>query len=153
MNRSKRPTSSMLVFRFMSEAEFRLFNQGLVIEGRRQDPARLTDVSGKPAVCFMPADGPLADAREDARFAYSYLSGVVSDDVCAIFKTDSEGTRGQGRYADPHGSFFDTIWVDELYFASYSRETHRLVAHCETLLSGSDERWDWRGAARLEPPE
>lgn len=62
-------------------------------------------------------------------YAYEFMTGVATMDVVAVFETDIQLNKSHGRYANPYGSFFDTIWMDEYCIEEYSKETFRLIKY------------------------
>lgn len=85
----------MILHRFMSEHEFDQFRQGELLENdtdHRKDGAD-TDSVG---FCFFP---------EEPDDAIRWLSGIVTDDVCATFDVpDHLVTKSRGTYCDPDKS-------------------------------------------------
>lgn len=131
--------AQIIAFRYMSAAEFRHYQTGATLHGRAQSGC-FTDARGRLVVCFMPVIG---DALGAARAAYEYLLGVVSNEMCAIFRiSDPSYQEGSGRYADPYGAFLDTMWVREIYLDAYPRETAALIAHCR-VPEDTDDAWEW----------
>ena len=119
----------MRVFRFMSNEEFEKYISGEklinTIDHRK-------NYSNSIGFCFF----EYLDWTDNSSFhgispeyAYEFLSGVATMDVVAVFETDQELTKSHGRYADPYGSFFDTIWMDEYCTEEYSKETFRLIKY------------------------
>lgn len=141
---SETETAELITFRFMSHNEFRLYQAGALIEGRPQY-ALFSGNRGEAVVCFLPVDGGVADAPEEAELALEYLSGIVSRDICAVFRSKTSGhERRRSQYADPYGSFFDTISVEEICCQSYSKATHILMAYCAPPDFMSEKNWDWK---------
>ena len=79
-------------------------------------------------------------------YAYEFMTGIATMHVVAVFETDQVLTESRGRYADPCGSFFDTIWIDEYCTEEYSRDTFRLIKYGH--IEGPDEKWIWKNKRR-----
>lgn len=65
----------------------------------------------------------------NAAMCYTFLSGVVCDEVLVEFESSCQLRKGQGTYADPNGDIWDmfslvgvqTIQVDEYYCREYDK--------------------------------
>ena len=119
----------MKVFRFMSQEEFDKYLDGEKLVNTADHRSKF---SGSIGFCFF----EYLDWTDNSsghgispEYAYEFLSGVAAMDVVAVFETDQELTKSYGRYADPYGSFFDTIWMDEYCKEEYSRDTFRLIKY------------------------
>ena len=112
----------MKVFRFMSMKEFEEYQVGNVLfNDKDHKKSGRTDSIG---FCFMNYD------EEIPELAYEYLSGIVSNDVCAVFEVDkSYLTESYGVYADPYGDFFDTRTKVEYCCQSYSKDNFKLLSY------------------------
>ena len=78
-------------------------------------------------------------------YAYEFLSGIVSDDVCAVFEVDeSLLTKSSGTYAAPlvddDVGWFSTMDVDEYCCQSYDKNNFKLIAYCFNFYYG-DFNW------------
>jgi hypothetical protein len=122
--------TKITVFRFMSEEEFTLYGRGELVQGKPQIAYNLSSAYRKAVGCFMPVETWWKDDPAGAaKSAYQYLAGIVSKDVCAIFSAPADTFhQGNATYADPYGSFLDTMMVDELMTPSYSKETFELIS-------------------------
>lgn len=118
----------MKIFRFMSHNEFDKYIAG---EKLVNTTDHRKNFSGSKGFCFfeyMDRDDDGVDGISP-EYAYGFLSGVATMDVVAVFETDVQLNKSYGRYADPYGSFFDTIWMDEYCTEEYSRDTFRLIKY------------------------
>ena len=71
----------MRVFRFMSMDEFKKYQIGDTLSNDKKHPdyGQKTESVG---FCFMVYDDYYPE------YAYEFLSGIVSDDVCVVFEVD-----------------------------------------------------------------
>lgn len=116
----------MKVFRFMSMDEFNDFLCGMKLNNNKKHETN-TDSIG---FCF------LNEEEFDAKYAYSFLSGIVSDDLCAEFETDEKNlNKSWGIYADPYGSFFSSITVDEYCTKHYNNKDFKLLRIAKMKLN------------------
>lgn len=125
----------MKLFRFMSKKEFNVLMKGDKIINNKIH----TGYTNSIGFCFMKGD------TDDAEYAYQFLGGIVSNEVCVIFETDKKLTKSWGRYADPHGSFFDSIIETEYCTNEYDLEDFKPLKYTENidyLFFGEDE-WFW----------
>ena len=118
----------MRVFRFMSMDEFKKYQIGNILSNDKnhRDYGQKTESVG---FCFMDCDDYCPEC------AYEFLSGIVSDDVCAVFEVDeSLLTKSSGTYASPliddDVSWFSTMDVDEYCCQSYDKNNFKLIAYC-----------------------
>ena len=72
-----------------------------------------------------------------------FLSGIVSDEICCIFETNKKLKKGYGVYADPYGSFFDTIRRDEYSTTEYNINDFKLLKYCDKIDIFNDD-WEWK---------
>lgn len=135
----------IFVFRFMSKIEFEMYLKGEEIYGKKQE-AVYSHARNKSVVCFGICEyaDSLKQAESEAKSAYEYMSGIVSDEICAIFKADENiFEKGWGRYADPYGSFFDTIFVDELMIESYNNKSFELLSYSDNNFINDDFEYNF----------
>lgn len=118
----------MKVFRFMSQEEFNKYLDG---EKLVNTTDHRNNFSGSVGFCFFKYRdlNDYVSGSISPEYAYEFMNGVATMDVVAVFETDQELTKSYGRYADPYGSFFDTIWKDEYCTEEYSRDTFRLIKY------------------------
>ena len=129
----------MKLFRFMSQAEFDKYLTGEKLINTT-DHRKKFAFTGSKGFCFfeyMDWDGYGVDGITP-EYAYEFLSGIVTEDVVAVFETNEQLTESYGRYADPYGAFFDTIRMDEYCTEEYDNKSFRLIkyGHIER-----DEEW------------
>ena len=121
----------MKVFRFMSEEEFKEYQVGNVLfnDKDHKKNGQRTDSIG---FCFMDYDDQIPE------LAYEYLSGIVSDDVCAIFEVDKSClTESSGIYADPYCDyFFATMTKVEYCCQSYGKDNFKLLSYAFDVNNG-----------------
>ena len=85
----------MILHRFMSEHEFDQFRQGELLENDT-DHRKNGEFTDSVGFCFFP---------EEPADAIRWLSGIVTDDVCATFDVpDHLVTKSRGTYCDPDKS-------------------------------------------------
>lgn len=117
----------MKVYRFMSKRELEriLAGETLVSDNKACSGSRTTS-SG---FCFIPERVTFMSGIREIIFTalqcYEFLAGIVSYEAVVEFETTEESNLsiGHGVYADPCGSFFATVVVDELWTPSYSKAT------------------------------
>ena len=119
----------MKVFRFMSQEEFEKYLDGEKLVNTTDHRNKF---SGSIGFCFF----EYLDWTDNSsihgispEYAYEFLSGVATMDVVAVFETDVQLNKSHGRYADPYGSFFDTIWMDEYCTTEYDNESFHLIKY------------------------
>ena len=106
----------MRLVRFMSEEEFTKLMNGEALVNNTKHAAKTNSVG----FCFMPIDDD-DDIAHTIQFMYEFLSGIVSDDYVVVFEQkDAELLKGYGVYADPYGSFFDTMTMTEYSITQYN---------------------------------
>lgn len=137
----------MRLLRFMSRAELDKFLAGELLENTTDhhlDLGQRTDAIG---FCFLDYD------KYDEQYAYHFLSGIVSQDVAAVFEIDDDMVkglkRGQGTFADPNGRLMDSMLVDELSTERYHNKAMRLIKYSEGFAwhfkDGTHDRvFEWR---------
>ena len=139
----------MIVYRFMSKEEFDKYNKGELIEGRLQDVYKGSDAYNQSVVCFFSADN-LEEAEKEAGESWEYMSGIASDEVCAIFEFfHNDFKLGRGTYEDPDSYFWDPfIFIEEVLVSSYSNKDFKLKSFCTKKgdFSFYDEDWVWSRA-------
>lgn len=117
----------MRIFRFMSKKEFdKLINGEKLINNTKHDGR-----TNSEGFCFMEGDPELA---------FDFLSGVVSEDICVVFETEKELKETYGIYADPYGSFFETITEDELCTNTYNKDDFKII---KMAIPDIWEEWNW----------
>lgn len=126
----ERRDSILKVFRFMSQEEFDKYLAGekLINTTDHRKKYAFTHSKGFCFFKYMDWDDDGVDGISP-EYAYEFMTGVATMDVVAVFETDQELSESSGRYANPYGSFFDTIWVDEYCIEEYSKETFRLIKY------------------------
>ena len=119
----------MKLFRFMSIAELKKLLNKEELSNNTKHEAHTNSVG----FCFM-------KYKETPEEAYEYLSGIVSNDVCVVFETNKRLKKTYGIYADPIGSFFDTITKDEYCINKYSLKDFKILQLAKPKYSNS---WKW----------
>lgn len=124
----------MKIFRFMSKKEFEKYKNGEILKNNTKHSG-FTDSVG---FCFMNIEDV------DPEDAYEFLSGIVSDDICVVFETDKKMKKSWGQYADPYGSFFDTIVKTEYCTNQYSIDDFKLLkVGYPPIFSWDFDKWKW----------
>ena len=125
----------MKILRFMSNAEFDKYKKGDVLKNDKKHSG-FTDSIG---FCFLNYE------KYEPEYAYKFLSGIVSEDVCVVFETDKTLTKHYGQYAEPYGSFFDTFIADEYCINEYNKDDFKLIKYCYDYdkKHWEDEEWTW----------
>lgn len=77
----------MKLFRFMSKEEFRKLVNGEELENNKVHEGKTNSIG----FCFMKED--ICNIPE---YAYNYLSGIVSKDICVKFETEIDLKKGYG---------------------------------------------------------
>lgn len=113
----------MKVFRFMSLKEFEKYRNGDTLINNTKHQA-YTDAVG---FCFLDLENYLP------QIMYESLLGIVSDEILAVFECEDIFKHGNGTFADPYGSFFATINVEELSITEYSKNNMKLLKYCDNL--------------------
>lgn len=117
----------MKIFRFMSKKEFnKLINGEKLINNTKHKGN-----TNSEGFCFM---------EGNPEWAFEFLSGVVSEDICVVFETDKKLKKTYGIYADPCGSFFETITKDELCTNTYNKDDFKII---KIAIPDNYEEWNW----------
>lgn len=115
------------LFRFMEYGELIDLLDGKVLTNTTAHDAFTSSVG----FCFMnEKDLPPEEA-------YKFLSGIVSDEVCVVFKTSAEVMQAFGVYASPYGSFTDCFAATEYCTPVYDLENFEIVKVCDP------DNWEW----------
>ena len=124
----------MKVFRFMSKKEFKLFKSGKTLINDAEHK-KVYD-SDSVGFCFFDEDD------YSPEYAYEFLSGIVSNDVCVRFEVDkSLLIKSHGIYADPFGdNFFSTMGATEYCCTSYNNKDFKMLSYS---IGFSDYDFDW----------
>ena len=117
----------MEVFRFMSRKEFYKLINGEKLINKTKHEGHTNSVG----FCFM---GGIPEE------CYEFLSGIVSDEVCVIFETNKELKETYRIYADPFGSFFETITRDEYCTTTYNKENFTIK---KIAIPNYKNKWKW----------
>lgn len=120
----------MKLLRFMSITELEKFRAGELLENTTNHHAQNGNKTDSEGFCFLDYD------EHDEQYAYHFLSGVVSTEICAVFEVDDivakKGlTKGEGRFATPGGSFFESMMVTEYSTKRYSNQNMELLKFCD----------------------
>lgn len=137
----------MYIFRFMSYNEFNKFINGELLVNDKVHKGKTSSVG----FCFFSENDTLNDLENvklDCKFNWQFLNGAITDpDVCCIFEVDRGLlSEGYGTYADPYGSFWDTIDVKELSCKEYNRDKFKLICYCTNFMKFDswNEEADWK---------
>ena len=123
----------MKLFRFMSKKEFDKLKKGEVLINTTIHKGFTNSVG----FCFMNVND------NNPEYAYMFLSGIVSDEVCVVFQTNKKLKKSWGRYASPYGAFFDTMMIDEYCTKNYSLQDFKIIKYTTKIPSAWDEDADW----------
>lgn len=128
----------MKVFRFMSKDEFEKYKRGEVLKNNTIHNCQTTSVG----FCFLKLDD------FEPSYAYHFLSGIVSYEVCVVFETTKELKKTQGKYAVPFShatGFFDSFIADEYCIDSYSKDDFKLLKYSYDFNKKHwlNEEWTW----------
>jgi len=121
----------MKIFRYMSKDEFDKLINGETLINNTIHKGHTNSVG----FCFMKVED------NEPRYAYEFLSGAVDDDVCVVFETKKKLNKSYGVYANPYGSFFDTITENEYCTKEYSLEDFKIVEIA--IPDFRKEEWKW----------
>ena len=124
----------MKLFRFMSKEEFRKLVNGEDLENNTVHQGHTNSIG----FCFMEEDN-----CNYPEYAYEFLSGVVSDNICVRFETEVKLKEGYGIYADPYGSFFSTITQIEYSITKYNNRDFKILEFAIPVSGLDDEEWEW----------
>lgn len=137
----------MKVFRFMSDKEFNLYNEGALLANNTKHEGKTNSVG----FCFLNLD----DFKPED--AFHFLTGVVSIDKCCIFEVDKKYlTESYGIYAKPIPDnlsledsityliehFEDSFQAKEYCCTSYSKDNFKLIAYVKPDWFNEND-WDW----------
>ena len=135
------------LFRFMSHDEYDMLMSGEVMFSSRNHAARSRTAS--KGFCFLTVRDIRdilgfygANGIEDWRtvqFAYEFLSGIVSDDVCVMFENVTTHLEDSyGVYADPMtDDWYGRITVPEVCTDAYSIHSMRPICAFEMFRDDS----------------
>ena len=128
----------MKVFRFMSKEEFEKFKKGEELVNNKVHTGHTTSIG----FCFINIED------FEPEYAYHFLSGIVSPDICAIFETDEQLNRSQGTYATPYGDWFDSFVATEYCPKKYSNKNFKLLRYAGSPTINDDFEWnfEWKSA-------
>ena len=124
----------MKLYRYMSFNEFHKYSAGLEITGKKFFRAA-TDNTG---VCFL-----AEETRTDTGYTlspvdcYTFLSGIVSNDVLVEFETDAQVRQSFGFYRELQDDF-EVMEAEGYCVDSYSRDTFRATAYCVDFTPTAD---------------
>lgn len=121
----------MKIFRFMSKNEFDKLIQGEILKNNKIHQGNTNSIG----FCFMKVEDNTPE------FAYEFLSGIVSDDVCVVFETNKKLTKSYGIYANPYGNFFSTITEDEYCIKEYNLKDFKIIKMA--IPKYDEEKWKW----------
>lgn len=126
----------MKLLRFMSRSEFDKFRAGELLENTVNHSAVHQQKTDSEGFCFLDYD------EHDEQYAYHFLSGIVSPEICAVFEIpDADAAkylkRGEGRFATPGGSFFESMMVTEYSTLRYHNKAMTLLKFCDDF----NDRW------------
>lgn len=99
----------MKVFRFMSTEEFEKYRSGKKMKNKtnhkKQNHRKTTSIG----FCFLSLDD------FEPEYAYKFLSGIVTDDVCAVFEVDENKLKqSEARYNKPLSDEEDKAEMEKL---------------------------------------
>ena len=125
----------MKLFRFMSKEEFNKLVKGATLNNKKIHTGNTNSIG----FCFMEGN------EKDAEYSYEFLGGCVSDDVCVIFETEEKLNKSWGIYADPYGSFFDTIEKIEYCTETYSFKKFKPIKYATNVryIWDDEDKWIW----------
>lgn len=109
----------MILFRFMSRAEYNKYNAGKKLF--HMNPYKKKYNTTSKGFCFMSLD----DIKPQV--AYDFLLGIVKDDVLCIFECKDLKKAGLKESKGFYAGFPEASWRREYCTYSYSKETLRLV--------------------------
>lgn len=125
------------VFRFMSKKEFNDYKNGEILKNDTIHKGRTNSIG----FCFLNIDDYTPEK------ALHFLSGIVSFDVCAIFKTTKKLRNTYGVYAKPikatentledlmniFNGFNETFTATEYCTTEYSDKNFKLIKYSENI--------------------
>lgn len=121
----------MELYRFMSIEELKALLGEKTLENNTKHDAK----TNSEGFCFM----NIKD--HDPEYAYQFLSGIVSEDVCVVFETNKKLKKSYGIYADPYGNFFDTITENEYCIDKYNLKDFKILKLAIPDLF--KDKWKW----------
>jgi hypothetical protein len=127
-------TAKTKVYRYMSKKELEMIMNGETVVGQLQDDvASATGTANRSNVCFLGEVTKFRAVGEDHAYSavecYTFLEGIVSDEVLVEFETDITLEKGFGRYASPYGMGSASIFIDEYYVPEYSSKDFKVVRY------------------------
>ena len=137
----------MLLYRFMSFNEFYniLRHRPMVNYTDHSESSKSTSVG----FCFMEGD-----TKEDVDYFYTFLSGIVDDDVCVEIEVNdiTKFRQSYGVYANPCGDFFSTILRNEYCITKWDYDNMKLsgfgiLKEDENSFEG---KWHWYDPSSLD---
>ena len=139
----------MKLFRFMSKNEFDKYLAGETLVNTTDHRHKHSNSVG---FCFFEYLD-LNDKNNSLdgitpTYAIEFIYGVATTEIVAVFETDKELTKSSGMYADPHGGWFDTMWMDEYCTEEYDNQSFCLIKY-GTIEEYSDDI-NWIDASKEE---
>lgn len=135
----------MKLIRFMSIAEFEKFRAGELLENTTDFHAEHHQRTDAVGFCFLDYD------EHDEQAALHFLSGIVNQEICAVFEVDDivakKGLKkGEGTFAAPMNSavdFFASMQVTEYSTKRYSNQNMELLKYADNFEDNySEETFD-----------
>lgn len=131
----------MKLIRFMSIAEFEKFRAGELLENTTDFHAEHQQRTDAVGFCFLDYD------EHDEQAALHFLSGIVNQEICAVFEVDDvvaeKGLKiGEGTFAAPMNSaidFFASMQVTEYSTKRYSNQNMELLKYADNFEDNYDE--------------
>jgi hypothetical protein len=86
----------MKVFRFMSTEEFEKYRSGKNLKNKTNHKKQNHRMTTSVGFCFLSLDD------FEPEYAYKFLSGIITDDVCVVFEVDEKKLKqSEARYNKP----------------------------------------------------
>ena len=135
----------MKVFRFMSGIEFELYQHGEELYNNTRHKAK-TDSIG---FCFFNLDD------FEPEYAWKFLKGAISPDICVVFEVNEELKKGYGIYMDPNRTDYEIMnWIPKIIKVSeysatqYDNQKFKLIKYTQNEIEWFKryEKFDWRDA-------
>ncbi len=131
----------MKLMRFMSIAELEKFRAGELLENTTDFHAEHKQRTDAVGFCFLDYD------QYDEQEALHFLSGIVNQEICAVFEVDDivakKGLKkGEGTFAAPMSSiteFFSSMQVTEYSTKRYSNQNMELLKFADNFEDNYDE--------------
>lgn len=131
----------MKLLRFMSVAELEKFRAGELLENTVDHHAEHGQKTDSVGFCFLDYN------EHDEQAALHFLSGIVSQEICAVFEVDDivaqKGfKKGEGTFAAPMISavdFFSSMQVTEYSTKRYSNQNMELLKYADNFEDNYDE--------------